>query len=80
MLDDFSIRNSKPKKTFYTLKDTRGLFVRVNPKGVKTFYFRYKWLDKDSTINIGEYGQYTLTQAREKRDQFIDDIKRWNKS
>ena len=74
MLTDLNIRNAKLKTKRYKLKDTKGLFLRVNTKGTKTFFFRYKWLDKDLTINIGEYGQYTLTQAREKRDQFIDDL------
>ena len=74
MLTDLSIRNAKLKTKIYFLKDNRGLFLRVNTGGTKTFFYRYKWLDKDTIINIGEYGTYTLTQAREKRDQFIDDL------
>ena len=78
MLTDIKIKNAKPKSNYYTLKDTGGLFLRVNPQGKKVFYFRYKWhLDKHYTpLNIGEYGvtKWTLTKAREKRDQFIDDL------
>lgn len=78
MLTDIKIKNAKPKSKYYTLKDTGGLFLRVNPQGKKVFYFRYKWhLDKHYTpLNIGEYGpnKFSLTQAREKRDQFIDDL------
>ena len=78
MLTDIKIKNAKPKSKYYTLKDTGGLFLRVNPQGKKVFYFRYKWhLDKHYTpLNIGEYGinKWTLTKAREKRDQFIDDL------
>ena len=81
MITDKEIQNAKLEPKFYTLKDYDGLFLRVNPKGKKVFYFRYKWLDNPlySIIDIGEYGvssnKYSLTKARAKRDQFIDDIK-----
>ena len=81
MITDKEIQNAKLESKFYTLKDYDGLFLRVNPKGKKVFYFRYKWLDNPlySIIDIGEYGvssnKYSLTKARAKRDQFIDDIK-----
>ena len=75
MLTDLKIKNAKPNGIKqYKLTDNNGLSVRINTKGTKTFLFRYKWLGKDQVISIGEYGQFTLTQAREKRDQFIDDI------
>ena len=75
MLTDLKIKNAKPNGIKqYKLTDNNGLSVRINTKGTKTFLFRYKWLGKDQVITIGEYGLLTLTQAREKRDQFIDDI------
>jgi integrase len=74
MLTDLQIRNLKSENKIRKVKDHRGLYLRVNPGGKKTFFFRYKWLGKEDSITIGEYGQYTLTQAREKRDQFIDDL------
>lgn len=80
MLTDKEIQNAKLKSKFYTLKDYDGLFIRINPKGKKVFYFRYRWLDNPlySILDIGEYGvsssKYTLTKARAKRDQFIDDL------
>ena len=74
MLTDFDIKKSKSKSKKYFLKDRRGLFVRVNPGGTKTFIYRYKWLDHDLSLKVGEYGTVTLSQARAKRDQFIDDL------
>ena len=68
LLTDKVIRNAKTKTSKYNLKDTSGLFVRVNPQGSKIFFFRYKWLEKDTLLNIGEYGKWSLTKAREKRD------------
>ena len=74
MLTDLDIRKAKIKSKIYKLSDRKGLFLRVSPGGTKTFFYRYKWLDKDSTINVGEYGVLSLSDAREKRDQFIDDL------
>ena len=74
MLTDFDIKKATSKSIKYFLKDRRGLFLRVNPGGTKTFIYRYKWGTKTPTIKIGEYGVVTLSEAREKRDQFIDDI------
>ena len=81
MLTDIDIRKAKIKSKMYRLSDRKGLFLRVNSGGTKTFFFRYKWLDKELTINIGEYyhlpryGTWTLSKAREKRDQFIDELR-----
>ena len=75
MLTDKDIQNAKPNKNKrYKLSDSRGMSIRISSKGTKTFLFRYTWLGKDISIPIGEYGTLTLSQAREKRDQFIDDI------
>jgi len=74
MLTDLKIRNAKLKPKQYKLNDGLGLYVRINPTGIKSFFYRYRWFDKESTITIGNYGQITLSQARQKRDQFIDDL------
>ena len=37
LLTDKVIRNAKTKTSKYNLKDTSGLFVRVNPQGSKFF-------------------------------------------
>ena len=42
MLTDKEIKNAKLKKVRYDLRDSQGLFLRVNPKGTKTFIFKYK--------------------------------------
>ena len=81
MLTDIDIRKAKIKSKMYRLSDRKGLFLRVNPGGTKTFFYRFKWLEKELTINIGEYyhlpryGTWTLSKAREKRDQFIDELR-----
>jgi len=71
MITDKQIQNAKPKKIRYNLPDYDGLFIRVNPKGTKVFFFR----KGNNIFDIGIYPKWTLTQARAKRDEWIDDIK-----
>ena len=81
MLTDIKIRQAKARTTAHKLHDDQGLYLRVSPlkkdkkaTPTKTFVFRYKWLDKDTTINIGRYGQCSLSDARRKRDEYIDQL------
>jgi integrase len=82
MLTDKQILSYKPKAKQYKKSDTEGLSMYINPKGTKVFFFRYKWNDgvkiRWKTQPIGLYGkrkgEYTLTQAREKRDGYIDKL------
>ena len=71
MITDKQIQNAKPKKIRYNLPDYDGLFIRVNPKGTKVFFFR----KGNNIFDIGSYPKWTLTQARAKRDEWMDDIK-----
>ena len=82
MITDKHIQNAKPKVLQYRLHDTQGLSMYINPQGTKVFYFRFKWPNgvkiKWKIKRIGLYGkrkgEYTLTQAREKRDGYIDKL------
>ena len=38
MLTDKTINNAKPRSKRYNLKDTNGLFLRINPKGTTTYW------------------------------------------
>ena len=71
MITDKQIQNAKPKKIRYNLPDYDGLFIRVNPKGTKVFFFR----KGNNIFDIGSYPKWTLTKARAKRDEWMDDIK-----
>ena len=79
MLTDLKIRNAKLKAQQYKLSDTQGLYIWINPKGKKVFFFRYNWLNslgeiKEASISIGTYPKWSLVKAREKRDEYLDDI------
>lgn len=81
-LTDLAIRKLIGKEKQYSKADEYGLYVRVNPLKkntkelpTKTFIFRYQFLgEQQPPINIGRYGQWTLSEARVRRDMFIDQL------
>lgn len=42
-LTELRVRNAKPDKKAYRLKDERGLYLEVAPSGGKWWRFRYWW-------------------------------------
>ena len=85
MLTDIAIKKAQAKKYQYRLKDDLGLYLTISPikknkePPTKTFVYRYRWKgDPETFLKIGRYGtnkhEYTLTKARVKRDEFIDQI------
>lgn len=71
MLKDVVIKNAKPKDKQYKIYDDTNLYLRISPKGTKTFVFRYRIKGKDKTINIGKYPAITLAQARVIKNNYI---------
>ena len=74
MLTDLRIKNFKPKSKQYKKGDTQGLYIWINTNGTKTFVFRYDWLNRELTKEIGHYPKWSLVKAREKRDEYLDDL------
>jgi integrase len=70
MLTDIVIRRAKPRDKQYKLSDGGGLRLLISSKGTKSFYYRYRWNGKESTITIGKYPACSLANARNKRDEF----------
>lgn len=68
-LTDPKVRNAKPRESAYTLADGEALFLVVSPKGVKTWRYRYRMHGKQQTYTIGRYPDYSLAEARAKRDE-----------
>ncbi len=73
-LTDVKIRKAKPKDKVYKLHDGGGLVLYVTPKGKKVFRFKYKMAGKEKTITIGDYGVFSLAEAREIAREFKKDI------
>jgi len=68
MLTDLKIRNLKPKNREYGVADSHGLQIRVTPKGVKKWRYRYRFNGKASMISLGKYPAVSLAEARKQRD------------
>ena len=58
---DRAISALRPESRRYEVseKNTRGLWLRVSPSGVKTFYFRYRYRGKNKGMMLGSYGAVT---------------------
>lgn len=81
-LTDRTIRNAKPKKSPYRLRDnnsvTKGLGITVAPAGSKTFFLGYTSpaTGKRTQVNLGRYPGTSLKQARDKAIAYRDEIAR----
>ena len=67
-LTDTQLRNAKPEAKDYTIADGLGLSIFISSKGGKWWRFRYRHLDKSKLMSMGTYPEFTLQQARTKRD------------
>ncbi|WP_182342006.1 tyrosine-type recombinase/integrase [Comamonas koreensis] len=68
MLTDTILKNIKPTGKVFKMADRDGLYVRVSPKGARTFAYNYRVNGRQETINFGQYGigGITLAEARQK--------------
>lgn len=63
---------SQPKEKDYNLSDGGGLYLRIRASGTKTWIFQYKnQQDVRVVITIGNYPQYKLALAREKKRDYL---------
>ena len=66
-LSDSSVRTLKPTEKPFKVYDRDGLFLLVNPNGLKLWRWRYRFDGKEKLMAIGEYPIVRLAQARERR-------------
>jgi integrase len=77
-LTDRTLRNAKPHKTVYRLRDsnsmTKGFGVTIAPAGSKTFFLSYTspTTGKRTQVNLGRYPVTSLKDAREKAHAYRD--------
>lgn len=67
-LSDIACKNAKPKEGQYKLFDGGGLYLLVRPNGSKLWQLKYRFLNKEKTLSIGQYPLVSLAQARTARD------------
>ncbi|HAJ6812204.1 tyrosine-type recombinase/integrase [Escherichia coli] len=72
MLTDTKLRKAlgKRREKVEVLSDSNGLNVRLSITGGVTFFYRYRWQSKPVQLSIGDYPAVSLSQARDRRQQF----------
>lgn len=68
-LTDAAVRNAKATDKTLRLKDERGLYLEVSPKGGKWWRLRYWLASKENRLSLGVYPDVSLKEARERRDE-----------
>jgi len=68
-LTDVAVRNIKPGPKTVRLRDERGLYLEVSPKGGKWWRLRYTFQGKENMLSLGVYPDVSLKDARERRDE-----------
>ncbi|MGQ3662653.1 tyrosine-type recombinase/integrase [Citrobacter braakii] len=65
------VKNAKPKEKDYSIFDGFGLLMYISKTGCKTWRFRYTHpvTKKRQTYTIGGFPQFSLAEARNKRDE-----------
>ncbi|WP_420826228.1 Arm DNA-binding domain-containing protein [Rosenbergiella gaditana] len=51
------------------MADANGLSVRISPKGVLNFQYRFLWAGKYQRVSIGQYPSVSLKDARNIADE-----------
>lgn len=69
MLTHIQIAAAKAATKPFNLTDSQGLFLTVQPNGSKLWRFRYRFLDRQKTLHIGQWPSVSLADARTKRDE-----------
>ncbi len=68
-LTDQKCKTAKPKDKPYKLSDGGGLYLEVTTKGGKLWRMKYRFMNKEKKLSIGEYPAITLADARERREE-----------
>lgn len=66
---DKTFRDARPKDKPYKVADEKGLFLLVTPSGGKWWRLKYRFAGKEKLLSLGVYGDVSLKEAREKRDE-----------
>lgn len=69
MLTYIQINAAKPRAKAYSLADSQGLHIFIQPNGSKLWRFKYRFLDKQKTLHLGGWPQVSLADARARRDE-----------
>ena len=69
MLIDTKLRTLKPQPKVYRVADMAGLCVEIRSTGPKKWRFRYRFAGKADMLDLGDYPDISLQDARQERDR-----------
>ncbi len=69
MLTYIQINAAKPREKAWSLSDSQGLLLVIQPNGSKLWRFKYRFLDKQKTLHLGGWPHVSLANARVRRDE-----------
>lgn len=77
-ISDTKLRSlyGKPYSGPAEISDSDGLGIRITPKGVVSFQFRYRWGGKQHRLGLGRYPGLSLREARIKASELKESIDR----
>nr|MBL8457112.1 tyrosine-type recombinase/integrase [Zoogloeaceae bacterium] len=64
VLNDIAVRQAKPGEKPRKLADANGMYLLLQPSGVKLWRFDYRFLGKRKTLALGKYPDVSLKSAR----------------
>lgn len=68
-LSEKTARGAAPREGMYRLSDGDGLYLQIQPNGLKLWRMRYRFAGREKMISLGQYSQINLKRARERRDE-----------
>lgn len=69
-LSNTAIMNAKAADKPYKMYDTGGLYLQVTPQGGKWWRLKYHFEGKEKLLSLGTYPDISLSQARQKREDY----------
>ncbi|WP_313737157.1 tyrosine-type recombinase/integrase [Sphingobium yanoikuyae] len=69
MLTYIQINAAKPREKAWSLSDSQGLLLVIQPNGSKLWRFKYRFLHKQKTLYLGGWPHVSLADARVRRDE-----------
>jgi len=67
-LTDIEIRRAKAREKAYKLFDEKGMYLLVSTTGARLWRLKYRVLQKEKVLALGQYPECTLAEARDARD------------
>jgi hypothetical protein len=64
------IKAAEPRQKPYKLYRGKGLFILVMPDDRRWRRFRYRYLDREKTLSLGEFPEVGIEEAEEDREEF----------